>query len=147
MSVSRAKVVLRVSRSPEAVFDLLSDYDQNVRWQEGVVRSERVGGAAPAPGVIVRYVRTLAGREVQTEAEMLEVVRPTRLRIRSTNALFSYTGGYDLSADGDGTKIVYEGEITTSRLLGPVGRMVAQKFQSQMEGDLSRLKQLLESEG
>jgi len=147
MPVARAQVVLDIARPPEIVFDMLSDYDQNVRWQEGVVRSERVGGADPAPGVVVRYVRTLAGRELETEAEMLEVVRPSTLRIKSTNRLFSYIGGYDLAAEGEGTRLRYGGEITTSRLLGPVGKLVAQKFQSQMEGDLARLKTLLESEG
>ncbi len=147
MPVAEAKVELRISRSPEAVFDLLSDYDQNVRWQEGVKTSERVGGAAPAPGVTVRYVRELAGRDVQTEAEMVVVERPHRLRIKSDNRLFSYTGGYDLHADGEGTRLVYAGEIATSRLLGPVGKLVAGRFEAQMRGDLGRLKTLLESEG
>lgn len=147
MPIARAQVQLDIARPPEVVFDMLSDYDQNVRWQEGVLRSERVGGAEPAPGVKVRYVRSLAGREVETEAEMLEVVRPSKLRIQSTNRLFSYVGGYDLAPSGDGTRLTYGGEITTSRLLGPVGKLVAGKFQSQMEGDLSRLKALLEAEG
>lgn len=145
MPVARAEVNLTIARPPEAVFALLSDYDQNVRWQEGVLRSQRVGGATPAPGVTVRYVRRLAGREVETEAVMEVVDAPSRLRIRSDNRLFSYTGGYDLAPVGEGaTAVRYAGEISTSRLLGPVGKLVAGAFQQQMEGDLQRLKALLE---
>lgn len=144
MSVARAHTALHIEVPPERVFDTLADYDLNVHWQEGVLTSERVGGAAPAPGVRVRYVRRLAGRDVETEAEMLVVDRPSQLRIRSQNKLFSYEGGYDLVGEGGGTRLTYAGEIHTSRLLGPVGKLVASKFEAQMRGDLERLKGWLE---
>jgi hypothetical protein len=41
--------------------------------------------------------------------------------------------------------VIYEGSITTGRLLGPVGRLLAKGFQKQMNSSLERLKTLLET--
>lgn len=144
MATSRARVEIVVARPVVEVFDWLSHYDRNVRWQEGVVTSQQVTPGDPRVGTVVRYVRAVLGQKVETEATIVELVPDRRLRARSENRLFTYLGGYDLEATPGGTRVVYQGEIATSALLGFVGRSVAGKFQEQMEGDLGRLKALLE---
>jgi uncharacterized protein YndB with AHSA1/START domain len=144
MATSRARVEIVVARPVAEVFDWLSHYDRNARWQEGVVTSQQVTPGDPRVGTVVRYVRTVLGQKVETEATIVELVPERRLRARSENRLFTYLGGYDLDAVPGGTRVVYEGEIATGALLGFVGRSVAGKFQEQMEGDLGRLKAVLE---
>lgn len=145
MASSTAHVEIRIARPVSEVFDWLSHYDRNVRWQDGVKTSEQITAGEPRVGTRVRYVRTVLGREVETQAEIAELVASQRIRMRSENKLFSYVGGYDLEAAGEGTLVRYRGEIVTSALLGFLGKAVAGKFQEQMEGDLGRLRRLLEA--
>lgn len=144
MATSTARVEIVITRPVEEVFDWLSHYDRNVRWQEGVVTSQQVTPGEPRVGTVVRYVRSVIGQKVETEATLVELVPNRKLRMRSENRLFTYLGGYDLDATPTGTRVVYQGEIATSALLGFLGRTVAGKFQEQMEGDLGRLKVMLE---
>ena len=110
------------------------------------LRAQRIGiTGPPGVGTKVTYKRKLLGREVETTSEMVAHEPPARLRMKSETALFAYLGGYDLRAEGDRTHLHYQGEITTRPLLGLVGRAIAGQFQSAMEGDLQRLKRLLES--
>ncbi|MCB9680997.1 MAG: SRPBCC family protein [Alphaproteobacteria bacterium] len=145
MARSTADVQVTIDRPVDEVFAFMARYDNNVQWQEGVTSSVQVTPGEPGVGTQVRYVRSLMGREVTTEATMTACDAGRRLRMHSETALFSYDGGYDFSARGGSTLVHYRGEISTRPLLGLLGRTLAGRFQTQMEGDLQRLKKLLEA--
>ncbi len=145
MPTTRATVELTIHRPVSEVYLWLSHYAWNTKWQEGVLVSEQVSPGEPHVGAKLRYVRKALGREIETTAQIAELVPDRKLRVRSDNSLFTYAGGYDLAPAGTGTKLTYQGEITTRAMLGLVGMAVAKVFQQQMEGDLGRLKALLEA--
>lgn len=145
MARATADVKVTIMRPVSEVFAMMADYARNTEWQDGV--SSSVTDGPPGVGMKVRYVRAVMGRDVETEAEMTVHDVDRRLRMRSTNAVFTYDGGYDFAPAGEGTVVHYKGEITTRALLGFLGKTVAGKFESQMRDDLHRLKRLMESQG
>jgi uncharacterized membrane protein len=148
MAEATADVRIVIQRPVSEVFAYMADYNNNVHWQEGVIRSEQVTPGPPRAGIVVRYVRRLMGREVETTSTMTTHDPDRALRMSSDAGLFTYQGGYDFAPDGEGaTRIHYHGTITTGRLMGFVGKAVAGKFESQMSSDLARLKRLLEGGG
>jgi hypothetical protein len=143
--MASATVTLHISRPVADVFAFVSRYDNNVKWQEGVVSSRQITPGDPGVGTQVAYTRELLGQRAETQAQIIEFDADRRIRIQSKAGPFNYKGGYDFSAEGSGTRVVYRGEIeAASRLLGFLGSAVASRFQTQMESDLGRLKTLLE---
>lgn len=147
MATATADVTVTIERPVGEVFAWLASYDRNTEWQEGVVSSRQVTPGPPRLGVEVKYTRMVLGRRIESTSTMVEHQPERRLRMRSETALFAYLGGYDLVADGARTHVHYKGEISTKPLLGFVARGLAGRFQTQMEGDLQRLKELLERAG
>lgn len=142
--MATARVTVRIGRPVAEVFDFMSHYDNNVRWQDGVTESRQLTPGEPAVGTKVTYTRNALGRSMTTTSTLVELEKDRKLRMESSSGPIQYRGGYDFFAEGEGTRVEYQGEITTSRLLGPVGVLVAKGFQRAMEGDLQRLKALLE---
>ena len=143
--MATADVRITIARPLSEVFAYMADYDNNHVWQDGVVSSKQTTAGDPRPGVEVAYTRQVLGRNVDTTATLVVHEPDARLRVRSSSAAFTYEGGYDFEGDETTTHVHYRGEITTSRLLGFVGKALAGKFQTQMESDLANLKRLMES--
>lgn len=142
MAKARAEVRVRINRPVSEVFDYISNYNNNVNWQEGVVSSQQVTSGPAGVGTQVSYTRKLMGREVTATAQMTAFEKDQKIRMTNKSRLFTYDGGYDFSGDGAHTELVYAGVIS-SRIPGLGGQMV-KLFQRQMENDLSSLKRLLE---
>lgn len=145
MARATADVTVVIERSVSEVFRMIANYENNVRWQDGVVRATQLTPGDPGVGTRVGYTRKVMGREIDTEAEIVVFEPDARIRIQSDTAVFSYLGGYDFQGSGTSTTVHYRGEITTKPLLGFLGKAVAGKFGSQMSSDLARLKALLEA--
>lgn len=145
MAVASADVEVIINRPVAEVFGYMADYNNNVNWQEGVVSSRQITAGPPAVGVEVAYVRQLMGRDIEAKARMIAHEPGSKLRMESKSRIYTYTGGYDFSAVDGGTRVHYRGEIKTGALLGLLGKAVVGRFQKQMEGDLRRLKTMLES--
>ena len=144
MASSSADVQVVIDRPVADVFAYMANYDNNIHWQDGVVSSRQVTAGDPGVGTQVSYTRQLLGRDISTTSQMVAFELDRKLRMKSDTKLFSYLGGYDFSERDGATHVHYRGEISTKPLLGFVGRALAGKFQTQMEGDLQRLKALLE---
>ena len=124
----------------------MSDYGNAVRWQDGVTQSGQISPGEPRQGAQIQYTRKIGGRDFDTKATIARLDTDSAIRIESSGKLYTYSGGYDFAPDGDdATRVTYRGTIKTGRLLGPIGKKLAGGFESQMKGDLARLKVKMES--
>lgn len=146
MAEASVSVEIRIERPVGEVFAVVTNYDHAVRWQDGVISSRQSTPGDPRVGTQIQYTRKIAGRDFETKAKITRLEADAAIRIESSGKLYTYSGGYDFAPDGDSaTRVTYQGTITTGRLLGPIGKKLATGFESQMTGDLGRLKAMMEA--
>jgi len=131
MPEARASRTIVIDRPTAEVFALMTDYRNNPRWQEGLVRVEQADVPPRVGSSITTYEENHRFRSKSASGKRGPV---------------QYEGGYDFEPAGESaTRVIYEGSIRTGRLLGPVGRLLAKGFHKHMNSSLERLKTLLET--
>lgn len=144
MAEALASCTILIARPLSEVFAFMVDYRNNSQWQEGLLSVEQVDHP-PTVGARITTTRKVMGRTSSSTIRVTEFTPNARIRSRSESGPVDYTGGYDFEAAGEATtRLIYQGKITTGRMMGPVGRLLAKGFQKQMDGNLGRLKTVLE---
>jgi uncharacterized protein YndB with AHSA1/START domain len=130
-----------------AVFPWLADPEMRCRWMSALVESEALTDGRPREGSRYRDVFEDHGRRLELEAELVEVDEPHTIVVQLVSDLFEARISQRLEAADGGTRLTAVIETTylklAARLLASV---VTRRAQSQLEHDLARLKELVESE-
>ncbi len=146
MAEARASLTIVIARPIAEVFAFMVDYRNNPKWQEGLLAVEQPDHP-PHVGAKISTTRKVMGRTTTSVIRITEYADERVIRSRTDSGPVDYEGGYRFETAGDeGTRVVYEGTITTGRFMGPVGRLLAKGFQRQMDGNLKALKRLLEDQ-
>jgi uncharacterized protein YndB with AHSA1/START domain len=109
----RFEVTTLIDRPIDAVFAFLADGENDPRFSSRVQEIHKTTDGPPGVGTVYRSTVKDAGMTTKREFELTEFEAPTRIRWaeRSKN-IVTATGGYDLSAEGDGTRVVLFNELT-----------------------------------
>jgi carbon monoxide dehydrogenase subunit G len=134
----RAEVTVEIARSPEEVFDFLTDVSNLPRWQSGVHSARREGSQ-------IHESRHLLGRELSTILEIEESERPRLFTIRAVNSPVPFSVRHQLERNGGGTRLTVVGEGDAGLLPGFAAGIMARRAEKQFRRDFERLKTLLES--
>ncbi|MHB8717821.1 MAG: SRPBCC family protein [Candidatus Dormibacteria bacterium] len=127
-----------IPRSPEEVFDVLADGEQNPRWRSQVVRSTRIHGSGAAGTEWQMELRGW-GRPRLREYVVEEFERPRRFAIRFVGGRVRGTAAYVLSDDDGGTMVSLHLRCRGAGVLGALGGAVARQMASDLD-DLGRLR-------
>jgi carbon monoxide dehydrogenase subunit G len=134
----RAEVSVEIARSPEEVFDFLTDVSNLPSWQSGVHSARR-------EGTQIYESRHMLGRELQTTLAVEEEERPRLFTLRAVNSPVPFTVRHELVSNGDGTLLQVTGEGDAGMLPGFAAGIMARRAEKQFRKDFQRLKKLLES--
>ncbi|HET7146531.1 MAG TPA: SRPBCC family protein [Gaiellaceae bacterium] len=134
----RAELSVEIARSPEEVFDYLTDVSNLPRWQSGVHSAEREGSQ-------IHESRHMLGRELQTTLEIEAEERPRLFTIRAVASPVPFTVRHELEPSGAGTKLTVIGEGDAGLLPGFAAGIMARRAEKQFRKDFERLKRLLEA--
>jgi carbon monoxide dehydrogenase subunit G len=134
----RAELSVEIARSPEEVFDYLTDVSNLHTWQSGIHSARR-------EGTKIYESRHMLGRELQTTLEIDEEERPRLFTLRALNSPVPFTVRHELEPKGDGTLLHVTGEGDAGMLPGFAAGIMARRAEKQFKKDFERLKQLLES--
>jgi carbon monoxide dehydrogenase subunit G len=134
----RAELTVRIARTPEEVFDYLTDVSNLPAWQSGVHAARREGSS-------IHESRHLLGRELQTTLEIEEEERPRVFALRAVNSPVPFRVRHTLEPSGDGTALTVVGEGDAGLLPGFAAGIMARRAEKQFRKDFERLKRLLES--
>jgi carbon monoxide dehydrogenase subunit G len=134
----RAELSVEIARSPEEVFDYLTDVSNLPRWQSGVHSAEREGSQ-------IHESRHMLGRELQTTLEIEAEERPRLFTIRAVASPVPFTVRHELEPSGAGTKLTVIGEGDAGLLPGFASGIMARRAEKQFRKDFERLKRLLEA--
>jgi carbon monoxide dehydrogenase subunit G len=134
----RAELTVEIARTPEEVFDYLTDVSNLPRWQSGVHAATREGSQ-------IHESRHMLGRELQTTLEIEEEERPQLFTLRAVNSPVPFTVRHRLEPNGVGTLLTVVGEGDAGMLPGFAAGIMARRAEKQFRKDFERLKKLLES--
>ncbi|WP_456698537.1 SRPBCC family protein [Aeromicrobium sp. P5_D10] len=133
-----------VSRSPEDVFDYLSDFTNTNEWDPGTVETTRVTGDG---GLGTTYANRseFMGREVDLTYETIGFDRPTFFSCRGTNKTATATDSMTFTRDGDRTQIRYRADFEfhgITKLFAPL--VVKPKLGALADETVEQIKAALE---
>jgi carbon monoxide dehydrogenase subunit G len=138
-----AQVVVEIARTPDEVFDYLTDVSNLPAWQSGVHAAELVG--EPGPGAKIQEHRHLLGRELRTTLAIEEYQRPRLLALRALDSPVPFSVRHVLEVNGTGTRLTVTGEGDAGMLPRFALGIVARRAEKQFRKDFERLKNLLEA--
>jgi carbon monoxide dehydrogenase subunit G len=135
----RAQLTIEIARTPEDVFDYLTDVSNLPSWQSGVHAARRDGDR-------INESRHMLGRELSTTLAIDAEERPTVFAIRALDSPVPFTVRHELEPDGaGGTRLHVVGEGDAGMLPGFAAGIMARRAEKQFRKDFERLKRLLET--
>jgi uncharacterized protein YndB with AHSA1/START domain len=136
-----------INRPVEEVFAFLADGTNDPKFSPRVQEISKTIDGPPGEGTVYASTVKDAGMKTQREFKYTEFEAPTRIRWTelSKNQITVPEGGYDLSREGDGTKLrffnVFEGH-GFGKLIKPLALRAARK---DADGFGQRIKAAVES--
>ena len=122
-----------VARSPEVVFDYVTDPSNLADWQTAHTTTEQLTDGPPGLGSRFRErLKPPMSREFEQITEFTEFDRPRLVRVHVVEGQFPVDGTWSFEPAGDGTRVhfVADGQLGgVMKLLEPVvSRVVARQF-------------------
>lgn len=141
----RVETSVHIERNPDDVFDFISNFENNPRWQSGMVSAKFISQAPLRIGSTYSLVAKFLGRPVISTFEVIEYEPNRMIKAASTSGSFPITFTRIVTPHNNGTLVsaIIEGDASGFfKLAEPIlGRMV----QRSVEGDYRNLKQILEN--
>src|ERR671910_2850357 len=131
-----------VSRSPEVVFDYLTNPSTLADWQTSKTSVEQLTDGAPRLGTRVRErTKPPGGKGFEQIVEFTEFERPVRVHAHIVEGPHPIDGTWSFEPDGDGTRVRFlaEGELRgMMRVLQPVAKLVIARQMASYHRNLRR---------
>ena len=131
----RAELTIEIARRPEDVFSYLTDVSNLPDWQAGVKSAQQRDGR-------IEESRSLFGRELHTNFEIVEREEPRIFTLRALDSPVPFRVRHELEPADSGTRLTVtaEGDVP-----GFAAGLLARRAEKQFRKDFERLKQILES--
>ncbi|HEY7196902.1 MAG TPA: SRPBCC family protein [Gaiellaceae bacterium] len=145
--MARNEHAIEIARPPEAVFPYLTEPELLMQWVGGLTEFTPLDAHEAQPGARSRQKMRVAGRDWTFGGEVLELEPGRRIVVEIRGRGVEIRNAYALEEANGGTRLRVSVETTVSRLFARVlGSVVAREGQRKLEGDLARLKELVEAE-
>jgi uncharacterized membrane protein len=142
---TRVEVEVTVNRPPGEVFDFISNFENNPRWQSGVKEASFTSDGPLGVGSTYQQSSKFLGRRIETSFEIIAFEPGVMVKARSTSGSFPITFTRSVEPLDEGTRVtaVIEGDASGFfKLAEPLlNRMV----ERQIKSDYAALKELLET--
>ncbi len=136
-----------IDRPRDDVFAYVSDYENDPHWRSGVSGMLHDPPGRVSIGARTREVMRFMGRDMATEAEIVEYEPGCKIAFRTVSGPLS-AHGYRLVEDaGTGTKFTYHADADLTAVYRPFTVPIKWAFSRRVRADLTRLKEILEGSG
>jgi carbon monoxide dehydrogenase subunit G len=143
----RCESTVTIAKPAAEVFPWLVDADKVPQWMSGLQVYEPLEPGPLHPGSRIRQELTVSGQHLRWELEVAELDPSRRAVLRFEGSGFKAANEYAVADAPGGSAVtwVISGDTTSfkARLIAP---MVQAKLQEKLDGDLARLRSLLEGE-
>ena len=136
---------ITIARPAGEVFAFLADLRNIPKWNYAIERTVPTSPGPPGTGSTYRQTRTIPRRS-EENLQITVFEPPSRLTIHGQLGPFHATIGYLLQPAAGVTHLTNDVELEpASALLRPIGPLVVPRIKEAVAGNLSTLKQLLET--
>ena len=143
----RCESTVTIGKSPAEVLPWLLEADKVPAWMSGLQVYEPLEPGPLHVGSRIRQELVVSGQHLRFELEVAELEPPRRVVLRFEGSGFKAANEYSVAEADGGSQVtwVISGDTTSfkARLIAP---MVQAKLQEKLDGDLARLRALLEGE-
>jgi carbon monoxide dehydrogenase subunit G len=143
----RCESTVTIAKPPAEVFPWLLDDDKVPQWMSGLEVYEPLEPGPLRVGSKIREELSVSGQHLRFEMEVTELDAPRRGVLRFEGSGFRAANEYTVTEVAEGSRVtwVVSGDTTSfkAKLIAP---MVQAKLQEKHDGDLARLRALLEGE-
>jgi carbon monoxide dehydrogenase subunit G len=143
----RCESTVTIGKPPAEVFPWLLDADKVPQWMSGLDVYEPLEPGPLHTGSRIRQELSVSGQHLRFELEVTELDAPRRAVLRFEGSGFKAANEYSVSEADGGTRVswVVAGDTISfkAKLIAP---MVQAKLQEKHDGDLARLRSLLQGE-
>src|SRR5215216_1798404 len=141
----RCESTVTIGRPRAEVFPWLVEIDKVPRWMSDLQVYEPLEPGPLSVGSRIRQELTVSGQHLRFELVVAELDTPRRAVLRFEGSGFKAANEYGVDEAPGGARVswVIAGELTSfkAKLIAP---MVQAKLQEKLDGDLARLRALLE---
>jgi hypothetical protein len=123
--MARYLVRVRSPKSPADAFAYMADLANFAEWDPGVTRAEQSEGDGPGPDAV--YDVTVKGLGSPLRYRTTRYEPPTALVARAESRFLTSLDAITVEAEGDGSIVTYDAELTLNGPLGladPILRLV-----------------------
>ena len=128
----RFEATVVIDRPIEEVFAFLADGENDPKFSPRVLEIAKTTEGPPGVGTVYASTVKDAGVKTQREFKLTEFEAPTRIRWaeQSKNLVTAPEGGYDLSREGEATRVTVHNVLEghgAGKLIGPLALRSARK--------------------
>lgn len=134
-----------INRPVEEVFAVMSNAENNLKWQSGTIEAEKTSDGPIGVGTTWRTVSRFLGRRIESESEFTEYELNRKLGFKSKSGPIQFEVRMTFERVEGGTRINTKFEAEIGGFFKLAEPLVVSMGKRQLEGDLANLKDLMEA--
>jgi hypothetical protein len=128
----------------ETAFATVSNYQNSSRWVSGALEHQQLTPGPIGVGTVIRTTGHFMGQRVEATRTVIVYEAPVRYAFRSAYQQVPFTTAFVFEPVPNGTRLTATVEGEPTGLYKAAMPLILSLVRQQLEGDLRRLKKLLE---
>ncbi len=141
----RTTTTIEIDRRAAEVFAYVSDFENNPRWQGGMVEARFTTDPPLRVGTRYEQLARFLGREIRSTFEVIELEPGRLVKATTVESTFPITFTRIVEPAGGGCQVTAIVEGDASGIFKLAEPLMRRKVQRSIDADYARLKELLES--
>lgn len=143
--MTRTETSILIAQPIEAVFTFVADPENLPRWAARTYDVTMTSAAPVTVGTTFLAVGRFLGQRIESPQEVIEYEPNRQYALRSSSGPLAFVFRYAFEPAGDGTKIVFVGEVQAGVFFKLAEPIFADAVTRLCDTDLRRLQALLEA--
>jgi carbon monoxide dehydrogenase subunit G len=135
---------VHIEKPAADVFSFVSEFANDAKWQDGIVRSEQTSQGPIGVGTTGQTVQKFMGRELKNDLQVTTFEPPKRFGAKTTSGPVQFEVMCTLEEMGGGTHMTVHMEGEPGGFFKVAEGMVKNELNKTIDRDLAKLKQVLE---
>ena len=131
------------SKSPQEVFDYLSDPTNDAEWRESSVAAEWTSDSPHGVGSTYKSVDKLMGRKIEATQEITAWDSPNQFGFKGASGPMSFELTMTFEAQDNGTKATISVEAQSGGLFKMAENLFGKQMEKQFSTDMASLKRVM----
>jgi len=144
--MAQFKTSIVIQRPREIVFAMVSNYQNSSLWVSGALEHQQITPGPIGVGTVIRTRGRFMGQPIEATRTVVTYESPSRYAFRSAYQQVPFTTTFEFEAWPNGTRLTATVEGEPTGLYKAAMPLIFSLIRQQLEGDLRRLKKLLEEQ-